>query len=92
LPHLDSLLGIEDLDGIQWVPGEGQPNCGHWPEVYQKIHAAGKKIQVIDNDFGSLRAVIGQIGTDRGVHKYTIRKSIDEEDAVRRRLDKYAVE
>ncbi len=92
LPHLDSLLTIEELDGVQWVPGEGQPDCSHWPAVYQKIHAAGKKIQVIDNDFDSLDAVIGQIGTRRGVHKYMIRKSIDEEDAVRRRLEKYGLE
>ena len=92
LPHLDSLLEIEALDGIQWVPGAGRPNCGHWPEVYRKIHAAGKKIQVIDGEFDSLDAVIGQIGTGRGIHELIIRKSIDEEDAVRRRLEKYGIE
>jgi len=47
---------------------------------------------VVDNDFDSLDAVIEQIGMSRGVHQFVIRKSIDEEDAVRRRLDKYAVE
>ena len=92
LPHLDSLLDIKALDGVQWVPGAGQPDCGHWPEVYQKIHAAGKKIQVIDGEFDSLDAVIGQIGSGRGVHELIIQKSVDEEDAVRCRLEKYAVE
>jgi 5-methyltetrahydrofolate--homocysteine methyltransferase len=27
LAHLDSLLAIAELDGIQWVPGAGQPEC-----------------------------------------------------------------
>ena len=45
LSHLDSLLTIQTLDGVQWVPGAGNPECAEWPEVYQKISAAGKKIQ-----------------------------------------------
>ena len=31
LPHLDSLLAIPELDGIQWIPGDGKPDCKHWP-------------------------------------------------------------
>ncbi len=46
LPHLDSLLSIPELKGIQWVPGAGAPDISQWPEVYRKIHAAGKRIQV----------------------------------------------
>ncbi|MDP7395831.1 MAG: hypothetical protein QGF67_05065 [Lentisphaeria bacterium] len=46
LPHLDSLLSIEALKGVQWVPGDGQPGITEWPEVYRKIRDAGKLIQV----------------------------------------------
>ena len=46
LAHLDSLLSIPELKGIQWVPGAGAPDVTHWPEVYRKIRAAGKLIQV----------------------------------------------
>lgn len=46
LPHLDSLLSISELDGIQWVPGTGNSPEDKWPQVYQRIHAAGKFIQV----------------------------------------------
>jgi len=46
LPHLDSLLSIPELKGVQWVPGAGQPDTPEWPEVYRKIHAAGKSIQL----------------------------------------------
>jgi 5-methyltetrahydrofolate--homocysteine methyltransferase len=46
IPHLDLLLGIEELNGIQWVPGDGQPGCEDpkWFPLYKKILAAGKKL------------------------------------------------
>jgi hypothetical protein len=49
LVHLDSLLDIESIKGIQWVPGAGAPDVGHWPEVYRKITDAGKKIHIASN-------------------------------------------
>ena len=45
LKHLDTLLSIDSICGIQWVPGEGEPRMWDWSEVYRKISAAGKKIQ-----------------------------------------------
>ena len=45
LKHLDTLLSIDSICGIQWVPGEGEPRMRDWSEVYRKISAAGKKIQ-----------------------------------------------
>lgn len=44
LPHLETLLKIEELEGIQWIPGEGAPQKKDWSEVYSKIAKAGKKI------------------------------------------------
>lgn len=46
LAHLDSLLSIEGLDGIQWIPGAGQPVEEHWLDVYCRIVNAGKKCQI----------------------------------------------
>jgi 5-methyltetrahydrofolate--homocysteine methyltransferase len=47
--HLDDLLEIDGLTGIQWVPGAGRHSQGHesWFFLYKKIQAAGKNI-VID--------------------------------------------
>lgn len=45
LPHLDGLLQIEPLRGVQWVPGAGRKEPCQWPEVFNKILAAGKRIQ-----------------------------------------------
>ncbi len=53
LPHLDDLLSIYALTGIQWVPGAGRAlACSdEWMPVYKKIHAAGKStiIYVFEN-------------------------------------------
>lgn len=65
--HLDLLLSIPELDGVQWVPGDGKPDCAHWPEVYRKIHAAGKKIQVVNGGFAAIAAIIEQVGSARGI-------------------------
>jgi 5-methyltetrahydrofolate--homocysteine methyltransferase len=46
LASLDLLLAIPELKGVQWIPGSGQRDMRHWPEVYRKIAAAGKKIQI----------------------------------------------
>lgn len=46
LRHLDTLLGIKELDAIQWVPGAGNEGYNRWIPVYQKIQAAGKSLQL----------------------------------------------
>lgn len=46
LKHLDALLEIENLAGVQWVYGAGQPSARHWLPVLQKIQKAGKRINI----------------------------------------------
>jgi 5-methyltetrahydrofolate--homocysteine methyltransferase len=47
LPHLDHLLAVPGLKGVQWVPGDGNPGpCeAEWLPVQRRIRAAGKLIQ-----------------------------------------------
>jgi 5-methyltetrahydrofolate--homocysteine methyltransferase len=47
LPHLDQILSIKELAGVQWVPGAGAPPLQEWPEVLNKIADSGKKLQLI---------------------------------------------
>jgi succinate dehydrogenase flavin-adding protein (antitoxin of CptAB toxin-antitoxin module) len=47
LRHLDRLLEIKKLKGVQWVYGAGQPTASHWLPVLKKIQAAGKCFQVL---------------------------------------------
>lgn len=66
LKHLDSLLRIPELKGVQWVPGAGKPGVSEWPEVYRKIRAAGKRIQFFTNQdplgWRALDIIAGQLG------------------------------
>jgi 5-methyltetrahydrofolate--homocysteine methyltransferase len=50
LKHLDALLDISELDGIQWVPGAGQAEPSAWIDVHKKILNAGKKLHLINID------------------------------------------
>jgi len=49
LVHLDALLEIEPLDAIEWTPQAGLEMGGHrrWHELYRRILAAGKSVQVV---------------------------------------------
>lgn len=46
LPHVDMLLAMERLDGIQWVPGSGKPSVASdtWFPLYERIQTAGKNL------------------------------------------------
>ena len=57
LPHLDMLLAIEKLRGIQWIPGAGQPEAADWPDVLDKIRKSGKLCQVYSSPEGALKIV-----------------------------------
>lgn len=46
LRHLDRLLAMENIAGIQWVYGAGQPTAAHWIEVLRRIQDAGKCVHV----------------------------------------------
>jgi len=46
LKHLDRLLEIPNLNGIQWVYGAGQPSARYWIDTLKKIQKAGKLIQI----------------------------------------------
>ena len=66
LNHLDSLLEIEELDAVQWVPGDGKPSQREWPEVLRKIQAAGKNMQILESIEG-FDEVVGILGTAKGL-------------------------
>jgi len=74
LKHLDSLLAIPELKGIQWVPGAGRPGITHWPDIYRKIRAAGKLIQFFTSQdplgWRSLEVLATQLGSADGIMMY----------------------
>ncbi|MCL2098812.1 MAG: trimethylamine corrinoid protein 2 [Oscillospiraceae bacterium] len=52
IKHLDALMSIESLQGLQWTPGAGQPDCAAecWYPIYDKAKDAGKAMHVIIGD------------------------------------------
>lgn len=71
LIHLDDLLALSRLDGIQWVPGAGQPEmflpC--WRDVLKKILAAGKKVIVYgDMNLDAVKDVHKDLGPKNVVY------------------------
>lgn len=47
LCHLDLLLELPELNAVQWVYGAGNGPATRWVDVYRRILAAGKSVQVI---------------------------------------------
>jgi hypothetical protein len=52
--HLDILLSIKSLRGIQWIPGSGNPGPSQWLPLLKKIKEGGKLCQVYVNAKGAL--------------------------------------
>jgi 5-methyltetrahydrofolate--homocysteine methyltransferase len=92
IPHLDQILSIEELDGVQWIHGDGKPDCSNWPELYQKIHKAGKHIQLTSGGFAAIDAVIEQIGTANSIQYSMIRATPELEPEIRAKLQDYGIE
>jgi hypothetical protein len=47
--HLDLLLSIRTLRGIQWIPGAGRPGPAEWLPLLKRIREGGKLCQVYVN-------------------------------------------
>ena len=61
LRHLDALLALPELDGLQWVYGAGNGPARKWMDVYKRAQAAGKCLQVLCEDLADAEAFVGQL-------------------------------
>ncbi len=75
LPHLDSLLQINNLNAVQWIPGDGQPNIEDWPQVYRKILNAKKSAQVVAGTLASAHSLIKNLGAGANLQVRTYENS-----------------
>ena len=86
---------MDSIKGIQWVPGDGQPDVSHWPEVYRKIPNAGKLTQIFDaqynrNPFELLDILEDQLGTVDNI-VYMIEADISQQCEAEKLLKKYRI-
>jgi 5-methyltetrahydrofolate--homocysteine methyltransferase len=61
IAHLDMLLGIHNLKGIQWIPGAGQPPPDEWLPLLKRIRDAGKLCQLDVSPEGA-RKIVRELG------------------------------
>lgn len=61
IPHLDLLLSIPRLRGIQWIPGDGRPQPHEWLPLLKRIRDGGKLCQVFVTPEGA-RTIVRNLG------------------------------
>ena len=61
IPHLDLLLSLDRLRGIQWIPGDGQPPAEEWLPLLKRIRDGGKLCQVYATTT-TVRTVVRELG------------------------------
>jgi len=83
LPHVDRLLSIDGLTGIQWVPGDGnEPNGSEkWFALYQKIQSKGKNLVLTDTKPEYIENLLRNVSS-RGLYLSARCSSEDEAKAL----------
>lgn len=61
IPHLDMLLSLERLRGIQWIPGDGQLSPEGWLPLLKRIRDGGKLCQIYVTAEGA-RTIARELG------------------------------
>lgn len=83
LKHLDAILKIPNLNGVQWVYGAGQPSARHWIPVLKKIQDAGKTIQV-DTAPGDLDVLLRELRPEGVMYMAHCNCEQDARDLIRK--------
>ena len=84
LPHLDLVLSLEKLDGIQWVPGPVEESLENFTDIYQKVLNAGKRIQIIDcKSIQMLDKIFEKLDTLKGVQAMLTMPYEQKDEAVK---------
>jgi 5-methyltetrahydrofolate--homocysteine methyltransferase len=68
--HLDMLLSLDKLAGIQWIPGDGEPPPDGWLPLLKRIRDAGKRCQLYVSAEGA-RTIVRELG-GRGFALYVL--------------------
>ncbi len=61
IKHLEQLLSLERLRGIQWIPGDGAPPPEEWMPILRRIRDSGKLCQVYVTPSGALK-ILHELG------------------------------
>ena len=91
LRHLESILEIKELSGVQWVPGESLAPVCEWPDVIKKVIEADK-LFYYSGDIDGVEKIHQTIGhLDRMYVYLTDQITDDNVNDILRRLDKMGI-
>jgi hypothetical protein len=88
--HLDALLEIAPLDAVEWTPQAGIETGGNkrWYDLYRRILAAGKSVQVVNAEPHELLPLLDAIG-HQGVYALIQINDQREADAILKSVEGY---
>jgi 5-methyltetrahydrofolate--homocysteine methyltransferase len=93
IPHLDILLEIPKLQGIQWTPGTGNPGVGSavWFPLYKKIQEKKKLLVLLDMAVDDIENLLKEI-SPRGLLISSRCNSVEEANYVLNAIGKWTTE
>lgn len=70
--HLDRILEIKELDGVQWINGAGALplDAPEWFDIYRKVRSSGKLLQLFiwgADELKYIDAIVDAIGSAEGI-------------------------
>ena len=80
IAHLDLLLDIPRLRGIQWIPGDGNPSPDQWLDLLKRIVDGGKLCQIFVTAEGA-RHVVRNLGGRGFLFAISDQMAADEAEA-----------
>ncbi|NQT27253.1 hypothetical protein HQ585_18005 [candidate division KSB1 bacterium] len=88
--HLDDLLSIDSLDAIEWTaqPGLGGGGDPCWHDMYKKILASGKSLQIWEIDIEDIIPLLDEIG-GKGVYLLANFKNEKEAEEINKKVESY---
>jgi hypothetical protein len=89
LKHLDSLLSIDSLSAVQWVWGDGKGCVTDWLDVFKKIQAAGKGIQLVYVQPEHLDCLMENLRPEGVWVKLDNITSVEEGEAILQKISKW---
>ena len=89
LIHLDDILKIDEIKGIQWIPGAGDPEARDWSDIYRKISYSGKKIMAQFDMNKYLDKIIAVINKPDDLVKMMFSYPAEEKEAALKKLAAY---
>ena len=95
LAHVDRILDIENLTGIQWVPGDGKESVTDpkWYDLYKKIQDKGKNLVLLggidEKDTDRLERLVKTVDP-RGVYLKIICSSKDSAEDLIEKITRWS--